>query len=341
MMGTLCLTLAACASSGEQRGELRLFKLQDPAMGTMFRASVYANDAEQAASAWAAAMARVREIERIASDYDAESELRRLSERPVGEWTELSADLSALLVRSRELHEMTGGAFDPTVGPYVRLWRRARRAIELPDAERLSEAAGAVGMGKVELAGGRARLLAEGMRLDLGAIAKGYALDEALEVLEERGLERALLDGGGDVLAGAPPPGSAGWVVAVRPLGVDSPSWPLELAHRAAATSGDASQFMLIDGERYSHIVDPRSGWALKGSHAATVTAADCQTADALASAVCVMGEDGVSLVELLPETEACYWRSGFTQQGACATRGLGWMMVSPPEHEVMSPRLR
>ena len=340
-IGTLLTALAACATSGQPRGELELFKMEDPAMGTLFRASFYAADAEEAASAWGAAIARVREIERAASDWDSESELRLLSARSVGEWSQLSDDLAVLLTRAQELHEMTSGAFDVTVGPYVRLWRRAHRLSELPDPERLSEASRAVGMQRLELLEDRARLLAEGMRLDLGAIAKGYALDEALKVFKERGIERALFDGGGDLLAGGPPPGLSGWVIAVRPLGGEGRGWPLELAHRAIATSGDANQFALIEGQRYSHIVDPRSGWALKGSQASAVTAPDCATADALASALCVMGEDGVALLELLPEIEACYWGDGIGEYGTCATGGLRWMMAAPPEHGVTSPRLR
>jgi len=340
LKGTLCLALAACVAGGERNGELKLYKLEAPAMGTLFRASLYARDADEASVAWEDAMKRVAEVEDVASDYDEESELRRLCARPVGEWTPVSTDLFRMLSRSGELSEMTEGAFDPSVGPYVRLWRRARRSAERPDPERLSEAKGSVGIQHLELSGGRARLLVEGMRLDLGAIAKGYALDEALAVLEGHGLPRVLIDGGGDVLAGDPPPNAPGWVVAVTPFGTDGPSWPIELNRTAVATSGDASQFVVIDGERYSHLVDPRTGWALKGSRAATVIARDGATADALASAVCVMGEDGVSLVSLLPDVEACYWGSGIAHVGACATQGLGWMMVPPPEHEVTSPRV-
>ena len=236
---------------------------------------------------------------------------------------------------------MTGGAFDPTVGPFVRLWRRARRSHELPDAERVAAAARSVGAEHVELKGRRARLLVEGMRLDLGAIAKGYALDEALLVLRELGIDRALLDGGGDVLVGAPPPHASGWKIAVRPLGPDGPVWPMELDHQAVATSGDTSQFVVIGGERYSHLIDPRTGEALRGSRAATVIAPDGVTADALASAGCVMGEAGVEMVSLLPRTEACVWGAEFADEGACATPGLGWMMVPPPDDEVMSPRSR
>ncbi len=253
----------------------------------------------------------------------------------------VSEDLTTLLARSEEISRMTKGAFDPTVGPYVRLWRRAQRSRELPDAERVAAAARAVGVEHVELREGSARLLVEGMRLDLGAIAKGYALDEALRVLRDHGIDRALLDGGGDVLAGAPPPHVSGWVIAVRPLGQDGPAWAMELDRQALATSGDASLFVVIDGERYSHLIDPRTGEALRGSRAATVVAPDGATADALASAVCVMGKEGVALLNLLPNTEACVWGAEFANEGACATRGLGWMMVAPPEHEVTSPRLR
>jgi len=341
LKGTLCLALAACVAGGERGGELKLYEFDAPAMGTLFRASLYARDAEEAALAWEDAMKRVSEIEAVASDYDAESELRRLCARPVGEWTVVSEDLARLLARSKELSRMTGGAFDPTVGPFVRLWRRAHRSHELPDAERVAAAARSVGAEHVELKGARARLLVEGMRLDLGAIAKGYALDEALLVLRERGIDRALLDGGGDVLAGAPPPHASGWKIAVRPRGPDGPVWPMELDHQAVATSGDASQFVVIGLVRYSHLIDPRTGEALVGSRAATVIAPDAVTADALASAVCVMGEAGVEMVSLLPRTEACVWGAEFEDEGACATPGLGWMMVPPPDDEDSRPRSR
>jgi len=340
-LGIVCLSLAACVAGGERVGGLELHSFEAPAMGTIFRCSLYAKGGDEAAAAWEAALARLVEIEKVASDYDAESELRRLCARPAGEWTPISGDLSKLLTRSEELSRMTEGAFDPTVGSYVRLWRRARRNRELPDPERVAEAALSVGAEHVELKEGRARLLVEGMRLDLGAIAKGYALDEALRVLRGHGIDRALFDGGGDVLAGAPPPHVSGWKIAVRPLGPEGPVWAMELHHQAVATSGDASQFVVIDGERYSHLIDPRTGDALRGLRAATVVAPDGATADALASAVCVMGEEGVAMVGLLPRTEACVWGIEFADEGACATPGLGWMMVPPPDDEVMSPRSR
>lgn len=338
-LGIVCLGLGACVASGEWEEELVLYRFEAPAMGTLFRCSLFAGDEAQAREAWAAALARIVELEGVASDYDAGSELRRLCDRPVGEWTEVSEDLMRLLERSKEIYVVTEGAFDPTVGPYVRLWRRARRSGVLPTVERLGEVAASVGMELVELGEGRVRLMAEGMRLDLGGIAKGDALDEALRVLRERGLGRALLDGGGDVLAGASPPGVSGWVVAVRPYGEDGGAWRVLIQDSALATSGDASQVLELEGERFSHIVDPRTGEALRGGRAATVVASDAASADALASALCVMGRDGVALMRVLPATEACAWGGEFEDAWACATPGLAWMMASPPEREVARPR--
>ncbi|MDE0891727.1 MAG: FAD:protein FMN transferase [Planctomycetota bacterium] len=327
-LGMISLALAACAVSGEHRGELQLYHYEAPAMGTLFRCSLYASDAEVAGVAWEAALDRITALEDVASDYDEGSELRRFCARPVGEWTLLSRDLERLLVRSRELAELTDGAFDPTVGAYVRLWRRARRSGELPTRARIEAAAGSVGMSLVEMRGHEARTLASGMKIDLGAIAKGDALDQAMIVLREHGIESALLDGGGDLVIGVAPPGAAGWKVALRPLGEEGPVWGLELSEVAIATSGEARSFT-VDGVSRSHIIDPRTGWALTSSPAATVIAADGATADALASALCVMGKAGIELIKELPCTEGSLWSEGNIDLEACATQGLRQMMAT------------
>ena len=131
-IGILLTALAACATSGEPRGELELFKVEDPAMGTLFRASFYAADAEEAASAWEAAIARVREIERAASDWDSESELRQLSARSVGEWSQLSDDLAVLLAEELDEDHLVDGAISHLAqggahGRPPRPWRRTAR----------------------------------------------------------------------------------------------------------------------------------------------------------------------------------------------------------------------
>jgi thiamine biosynthesis lipoprotein len=145
-----------------------------------------------------------------------------------------------------------------------------------------------------------AELLRPGMRLDLGGIGQGFAVDEALETLRELGIRRALVNGSGDIGAADPPPGETGWKVGIAPLEPGGkPSRVLLLANRAVSTSGDAFQFVEVDGVRYSHLVDPKTGIGLTDRSSVSIVAPDCTTADALASAVSVLGpKKGLALVE-------------------------------------------
>ena len=184
------------------------------------------------------------------------------------------------------------GAFDVTVGPVVRLWRRARKTSRLPEAEKLKEARALVGW-KLMTLDAKARtvkLAKKGMLLDLGGIAKGYAADQMLAVLRKHGLGRALVAAGGDLRLGDPPPGKKAWTVAILPVDKSEKPRKLLLANAAVSTSGDAEQFASIDGVRYSHIVDPRTGLGLVGRMSATVVAPDGITADSLTKVVAVLG---------------------------------------------------
>lgn len=272
------------------------FEFAEPHMGTEFRVVLYAADAGAARRAADAAFARIAALDDALSDWDDGSELSRLSRASWGgapsEPVAVSADLHRVLERAVEIAARTGGAFDPTIGPYVRLWRRSRRQGELPTRARLEEAGASVGYEKLELLdGGSVRLLAADMRLDLGGIAKGYALDEALEVLAALGVERALVDGGGDVACGAPPPGRAHWTIALE--GARHGEY-VGLADAAIATSGASAQFVEIGGLRYSHVVDARTGLGDTAGLQASVIARDAMTADAYASALCVGGVERV-----------------------------------------------
>jgi thiamine biosynthesis lipoprotein len=145
------------------------------------------------------------------------------------------------------------------------------------------------------------------MRLDLGGIAKGYAVDQTLTLLHKRGIRRALVNASGDMGATEPPPESRGWRVAVAPLEPkQTPTRFGLLANRAIATSGDAFQYVTVDGVRYSHIVDPRTGVGLTRRSGVSILARHCTLADAMASAVSVMGpEEGLELVRRTPGVEA------------------------------------
>jgi len=280
------------------------FEYEQPQMGVRFRIVLYAPNKLIARLAAEAAFQRVSNLNQILSDYETDSELSELS-RTAGQnrWVKVSPELWTMLERSQKLARETEGAFDVTVGPYVILWRRARRLKALPEPWRMTEARGAVGYEKLQLdpKTRSARLLAPGMKLDLGGIAKGYGVDEALKVLRARGITRALVAGSGDLAVSEPPPGKKGWRIEIAPLDVTNapPKKFVLLKNRALATSGDLFQHLEIEGKRYSHIVDPRTGMGLTDHSLVTVIAKDCITADSLATAVSVLGpEHGLKLLK-------------------------------------------
>lgn len=316
-LGLALLALQAC------QAPVRRFEFAETAMGTEFRLVFYASDAERAGAAARAAFARIEALDQALSDYDPESELSRLGRSSDGPgpapWVELSEDLWRVLRAAAEVSRASDGAFDVTVGRLTQLWRRARRQGERPAPEHLAEARASVGWRALELdpEAPRARLGLRGMRLDLGGIAKGYALDQALASLVAHGCGRALVDGGGDVAVGAPPPGASGWRVAIAGLEsadprADRAGRTLCLAHAALATSGSLERFVELDGERLSHILDPRSGQALRERSLASVLAPDGLRADAWATALSVLGpEEGPRVLARQVELRARLARLG------------------------------
>jgi thiamine biosynthesis lipoprotein len=281
---------------------LERFEFTESQMGVPFRIVLYAAGRAQAEAAARAAFARVAALNAVMSDYDSDSELSRLSQTSgTGQAVKLGEDLWTVLARAQDLARRTDGAFDVTVGPCVNLWRKARRDRALPDPVRLARARAATGWRHLELDAKQrtARLRAPGMRLDLGGIAKGYAVDEALKVLASRGIRSALASGGGDLAVSDPPPGKPGWRIEVAALDApDAPPARHVLLRRAGlATSGDLFQHVEIGGARYSHIVDPRTGLGLTDRSQVTVIARDCLTADSLSTAISVLGpERGLDL---------------------------------------------
>jgi thiamine biosynthesis lipoprotein len=307
----LPLAGVSCVSARKEAPALARYEYERPEMGVPFRIVLYAPDRARADQGAEAAFRRVQELNEVMSDYDAESELSKLS-RTSGQGREVpvSPDLWRVLEGAQAMAERSDGAFDITVGPCVNLWRRARRQHQLPDPDRLAQARKAVGYRLVRLnAKGRAvELLAPGMRLDLGGIGKGYAVDQALQTLKGLGLGRALIEGGGDVMAGEPPPGKAGWRIQLAPLDVTNapPGRFLLLKNAAISTSSDLYQRLEIEGKRYSHIVDPRTGIGLTNHSLVNVIARRGMTADSLTKVVSVLGpEKGLRVVEATPGAAA------------------------------------
>ena len=303
------LAVGISATATEAAG-LERFQFTQTAMAVPVKLVLYAEDASTANRAAQAVFQRFHHLNEILSDYDRNSELRRLcATSGEGRSMPISQDLWTVLHAAQHWAKRSAGAFDVTVGPVVRQWRRARRRETLPPPDKLAESRNRVGYHLLRLDPERrsAQLLRPRMRLDLGGIAKGYALDEAMEVLRRHGITRALIDAGGDLVLGCPPPKRPGWLIGIAPLEADAaPSHYLWLSRRAIATSGDAWQFVEIDGRRYSHLVDPRTGVGLTDHSSVTVIAPTGMTADALASTVSVLGpQKGLALIDATPETAA------------------------------------
>ncbi len=272
-------------------------------MGMQVRIVLYAADKVGAATAATAAFAEIARLDAVLSNYRTDSEVSLLGRgsgpRSLGE------DLFLVLDRALRLARETRGAFDPTAGAVTALWRRAIQTGLLPPPDQLRQAVQRSGYEK--LAFDRdlrtAEVLEEGLALDLGGIAKGYVLDRAREVLHERGVDCLLIEAGGDIVIGSAPPGSRGWRVDVAHIGGGDARGSdrrctLVLHDAAVSTSGDEVQFLEVQGRRYAHIVDPRTGVGLSEARTVTVVAPDGLTADSLATALAVV--DDVEIDRLL-----------------------------------------
>jgi len=297
----LLIVLPAARASEEA---LARFSRSEVHMAVDFEVVLYASDEAKAEEALTKAMRRIAELDQRLSDYDLDSELSRLSEtsanrddpRSNATAVKLSDDLWQVLSASQEISRASDGAFDVTIGPLTKLWRRARRWKELPEAEALAAARAAVGYPflKLDPEAHTARLLKPNMRLDLGGVAKGFAADEAVQSVGACGISRVLVRASGDIAAGDPPPGERGWRVGIAPLNPDeTPTRFVEISNCGISTSGDARQHLVINGHRYSHIIDPRSGEPVSGRSSVTIIAPRATMADALATAASVLGPDG------------------------------------------------
>lgn len=304
---------------------MQRFEYSRVLMGVRASVVLYSRDQSVAFDNAAAAFEEIGRLEDILTDYSADSEASRLTASPPGQWQSVSPELWEILDRSADLWRASQGLFDPTVGPQVALWRRSRKSQSLPSASELADASERSGMTLIEFepgprdrhGGGRVRLGKAGMKLDFGGIGKGYAAQRAVELLALRGTPLAMVAIAGDVAAGEPPPGERGWKVAVDAEQPGTPPRLIRLRHRAVSTSGDAAQFVVLNGVRYAHIVDPRTGLGATVQRSATVIAGAGWLADALGkpgvlgdralvaslarryhAAFIVTGADGTSVVE-------------------------------------------
>lgn len=285
-------------------------------MGTFSRVVVIAPNERTAKRCIDAAFEVQDRIETLMSDFKADSELSEVNREaarrpvPVSEWT---FDVLRLSVHFSRLSK---GAFDVTVGPLVDLWRQAGETDRPPTEEALAEARRKVGSDKLILDENSrtVRFAVEGMRVDLGAIGKGYAVDKAVDAMKKQGALGGMVDLGGNIRCfGRPPRGQACWRIGLQDpnvapdaLGGSKPLLILSLTQESVATSGDYRRFVRVQGAKQSHIIDTQTGKGANKLVSDTIIAADATTADALSTAVNVLGpQAGLALIEQLPATEA------------------------------------
>ncbi len=277
------------------------------AMGTVLEITLRAPDEAAGRSALTELFELVDELERVLTLFDSQSPISRLNRSGGQGFQTVDAGLAELLSRARAHAELTGGAFDVTVGPIVALWRRAAARGVLPSNAEIEAAHSRVGWEKVRVAGGGSVAFdAPGVAVDLGGIAKGWALDRMRVLLEQRNIDSALLNfGQSSVWALGRPDAAGAWRLLARGPG-DGFLGVLQLRDIALSVSRNLGQSAEIEGRRFGHIFDPRTGFALQRQRQALVVGPDATLAEALSKALLVLGEvEGLELVAAQPGCEA------------------------------------
>lgn len=287
--------IASSPAGIKERPPIEGYETSFFAMGTEVHFKAFHRDTAVVAHAFEMAEQQVHQLEAILTDYDPASETRQLSELAYRNPTTVSNPLWDVLQASNHWFEVSHGAFDASLGRLTQLWRKYRRTTRLPTQAEIDAARKQCGWSNVRLDANRQTCSFEipGLRFDFGGIGKGYIVDKAFETLCEHGVPCALVNISGNMRAGAAPPNRSGWKIEIAPLQPDSP--PLRqivIADQSIATSGDLWQFVMLDGVRRSHILNPSTGLGVSGPRCATAIAPLAIDADALATAACILGFD-------------------------------------------------
>ena len=271
------------------------FSFSEPKMGSPFSVIFYTNDSTQASHLAKQCFKLVDSFVFIFSDYIDSSELSKLSLSAgrKDEAVPVSPAMFDILLKAKNAFDKSEGAFDITIGPLSKFWRKCRKAKQFPTDEAVQSAKKLTGFNKLTLdtINKKVTLSQTGMQLDLGGIAQGYIAQKVIDYLHSQQINQALVNASGDIVISGTPPGLKGWTVGVNVPETTDELLPrtLMLQHKAITTSGDAYQFIEHHGKRYSHIIDPRSGYGVTYQRNVTVIANDGTTADWLATAGSVL----------------------------------------------------
>jgi len=306
-MGIMLLTLSGCSDT-DTVAEAGLHSFHGPTMGTRYNITYVQTLAPASLSELQAGVDTVlAELNQSMSTYIADSELNRFNDHAVNEWMTVSAPLFSVIEQAQEISRLSAGAFDISVGPLVDLWGFGPTPGEdkIPSARQLSAVKNSMGYQAIELDKRQRRIRkTSARRLDLSAIAKGYATDMVAEYLERQGIDAYLVEVGGEVRLKGKKPNGDNWRIAIEtPVsGQREAQRIVSLSNISIATSGDYRNYFEIDGQRYSHTIDPASGYPIQHKLVSvTVITEHCIEADGYATAMLVMGtEKSLALAEKL-----------------------------------------
>lgn len=293
MLRGLFFTLLCTGFSLSGKTQEKRYSFTESKMGSPFTIIMYAEDSMQATELARQSFSLVDSFNNIFSDYLRDSELMLLNNAAGSATHKLSPALMEILVLSKNGFDKSSGAFDITIGPLVKLWRKARKENRFPDKGKIDSVKKITGFNKlhIDTVNKTATLSSPGMSIDLGGIAKGWIAQKIIDFLSSRKITSALADAGGDIVMSAAAPGTNGWSI-----GINVPENKEEilqkqllLQNKSVATSGDVYQFMEKDGKKYSHITDPRTGYGVSYQRNVTVIANDGATADWLATACSIL----------------------------------------------------
>jgi thiamine biosynthesis lipoprotein len=283
-----------------------LYKYHQVAMGTVIEITLIDDDEEAASKAALQAFQEIKRIEILMSRFLGSSDVTRINRSAGVEWVKVSPETAEVIKKAKEISELSEGGFDITVGPLTELWKKAREKKIPPPAEEVKEKLDLVNFKNIEMDQERRVFLKKrDMAIDLGGIAKGYGVDRAFDVLRSLGYKKLIVNAGGDLRAGGLKDNQP-WSIGIQnPRESEKMLTRISVSNMAVATSGDYERFFIYEGKRYHHIFNPKNGFPTEGCQSVTIVAKDCITADALATAVFVLGpEKGYSLCQKLDGVE-------------------------------------
>ncbi len=273
--------------------QLKRFQFSENKMGSPFNIIFYHNDSAIAAQFAHKCFLIVDSLNNIFSDYSTTSEVGRLALQPTEKEQEVSTELLQMILQSKHAWKRSGKTFDITIGQLSQLWRKTKSEKRFPTEDEVKKAKQETGFKnlRINISANTISFIKKNMRFDFGGIVKGYAAQKIIDFLKSKNITHALADAGGDIVISDSPPEKMGWIIGINLPEQENDLWDkkLELNNCSVATSGDVYRYTIHDGNKYSHIIDPRTGYGVTSQRNVTVIAKNGITADWLATACSIL----------------------------------------------------